>query len=306
LRIADLVPWPGTISISKLSRIERRTVQRITMPLLAHLLSALHLGVSSITEQTWHATMVAQAITCYTRGELPAMRRTLRARGLLVTPCPPATLLLAEVLRTYSEGGPGTAHDPAVMLALVERAEHEQAWPAAAWACVFATEAHEARGRADAAVAAAMLALRFPRDPDTTLPLLCLAAAAGRALSRCPRPAAGLTAIGAAYPLASDPFPLALLQRAEGLVHEALGATDRAVTCLSNAARTARRIPNLTLAADTWHELGHVYGRHGHVDAGSAMHVRAASLYRHAGRVRDAATALQEALQLADADQDAV
>jgi tetratricopeptide (TPR) repeat protein len=292
LRLVDLAGGRGLIA--RLSRVERRPAHRLPASFLNDLLRTLRIGVTFTTPDTWHAAVVAEAITCYTRGDLRAVRRAVTVLGLVVAPCPPGTRLLAGILAARSADAQSPSRTAGLMRDLSARAEHEAAWPAVAWASLFESEAHESRGDHEAALAAAMGAVGIPRTVDTALPLLCVGAAAARAFARCGRPADGSVILQSVPIGLSHPFAVAQLARAAALVHEAWGAHARAAACLERAAEAAEAIPNPGLGAEIRATLADLYGRDGRPDLASTERLRAAALCRRAGYV-DTALALIDA-----------
>jgi tetratricopeptide (TPR) repeat protein len=292
LRLVDLAG--GRAAIARLSRLERQSACRLAAPFLNHLLKALHIGAIFTTLEAWHGAIVAHAITWHTRGDPRAVRRTVTALGLILAPCPPEARLLAEIFAMQSAEPQTAGGTGATMRGLSQRAEREAAWPAAAWAYLFESEAHEARGDHEAALAAAMGAVGIPQTAGTALPLLCLGASAARAFARCGRPADGLVILEGVPIGVSHPFAAAQLARAAALLHQAGGARGRAASCLERAADAATIIPNPALGAEIRQDLALLYARDGLPDLASTERLRAAALSRRAGHV-DSALALIDA-----------
>lgn len=292
LRLVDLAG--GRAAIARLSRLERQLACRLPAPFLNGLLKALHIGATFTALDAWHGAIVADAIAWHTRGDGRAVRRAVTALGLIVAPCPPETRLLAETFAAQSAESQTSSCTAATMRGLSQRAERVAAWPAAAWAYLFESEAHEARGDQEAALSAAMGAVGIPQTADTALPLLCLGASAARAFARCGRPADGLVILEGVPIGASHPFAVAQLARAAALVHQAGGARGRAASCLERAADAAARIPNPALGAEIRQDLALLYARDGLSDLASTERLRAAALSRRAGYV-DSALALIDA-----------
>jgi transcriptional regulator with XRE-family HTH domain len=294
LRLVDLAAGQG--SIAALSRLERRPAQRVTAQFLNHLLRGLRIGGTFTARDAWHATAMAATITWYTRGDFAAVRRTVTALGLVAAPCPPWTRLLAEIFAERSAEPRAQSHTAQIMHGLSVRAEREAAWPAAAWASLHESEAHEAGGDHEAALAAALDAVGIPQNENTALPLMCIGAAAARAFARCRRPADGLVILQGVPIGLSHPFAVAQLARAAALVHEACGTRERAAACLERAAEAAMEIPNPGLGAEIRQQLAELHVRNGWPDLASTERLRAAALWRRAGRLDDAVALIDAAL----------
>jgi tetratricopeptide (TPR) repeat protein len=286
LRLVDLAGHRG--AVTRLSRLERRPAHRLAIPVLNELLRAMGIGIVFVGSDTWHAAVVDEAVTWYTRGNFRAVRRTVTALGLIVSPCPPETRLLAEVFAARSADGQIPARTAEIMHALSQRAERDLAWPAAAWAHLFESEAYEARADHDAALSSAMGAIGIPNTAQTVLPLLCLAAAAARAFARCGQPDDALLILEAVPVGLSYPFPAALLARAAALVQEVSGRGARALMCLEPAVEAAMTVPNPVLCAEIRQDLARLYARDGRADLASVERLRAAALCRRAGDAENA------------------
>lgn len=294
LRLVDLAG--GRAAIARLSRLERQSACRLAAPFLNHLLKALRIGATFTALEAWHGAIIADAITWHTRGDARAVLRTMTALGLIVAPCPPETRLLAEIFTAQWAESQTSGCTAATMRGLSQRAEREAAWPAAAWAYLFESEADEAQGDHEAALAAAMGAVGIPQTADTALPLLCLGAAAARAFARCGRPADGLVVLEGVPVSVSHPFAAAHLARAAALVHQASGVHTRAASCLERAAEAAMTIPNPGLCAEIREHLASLHARDGRHDVASTERLRAAALYRRAGNVENALALMDAAL----------
>lgn len=286
LRLVDLAGGKGPVA--RLSRLERRPTQRMAAVFLNYLLHSLGIGPTFTGLDTWHTAIVADAINWYTRGDLRAVRRTMMALGLVVAPYPPKVRLLAEVFEARSAEPEPSLGSAGLMRRLSVRAEREAAWPAAAWAYLFESETHEARGAHEAALAAAMSAIGIPQSEDTALPLLCVGAVATRAFARCGLPADGWVILQGVPIGVSQPFAVAQLARAAAVVHETSGMHARAAACLERAAEAAKSIPNPELGAAIREDLAELYCQMGRPDLACMERLHAAALCRRAGHVDDA------------------
>jgi hypothetical protein len=287
-------------AVTRLSRLERRPAYRMTVPLLNDLLRALHLGFTFAGIDTWHAAVVGEAITRYTRGDLRGVRRALVALHLVVSPCPADMHLLAETFTARSDEPRVPDRTAETMCRLRQRAEQVSAWPAAAWAHLFESEAHEALGIYDEALDVAMSAIGIPHTTHTVLPMLCLSAAAARGFARCGRPADGLPILEKVPVGVLHPYAAAQLSRAAALLHEVAGMFSRAAICLERAAEAAMTIPNPTFCAEVREDLASLHARDGRPDIASTERLRAAALYRRAGYVEAALALMDAALQTTD------
>ena len=299
LRLIDLAGGKG--QVARISRLERRPAHRLTAAFLNSLLPILRIGPTFTELDKWHNAIMADVIKGYTRGDVCAVRRTVTALELIVAPCPPETHLLAQIFAARSAEIRPPSSITVIMRGFSIRAERETAWPAAAWAYLFESEAQEAAGNHEAALAAATGAIGIPHTEGTALPLLCLGAAAARGFARCGRPTDGLVILESAPIRVSQPFAVAQLSRAAALIHQVSGARARAEACLERAAEAAEAIPNPTLGAEIRQELAQLYARDGQADLASIQQLRAAALCRRAGHAVAALALIDAALGPADA-----